>query len=204
MERKRFKAVDVKAALVQWTMQRSGYEDRSYLGMSRIGECPRVLYTDYINVKRDWNEANHLMCYAGYLWERDIRERLKALGMYAEFSERQLVADFDERFRGHVDGELTDGSLLEIKSVTQAKLEIIKMTRRMPLKNFQQVQTYLRHGGYEHAQVVYVSRDTDELFVYEVTLSKGVQDLMDEKARGILAAVDAGQAPKCVCGRCKE
>jgi hypothetical protein len=200
---KRFSSKQVKETLVQWTIAHSGYEDRSYLGMSRIGECPRVLYVDFMNIRRDWDVAHHLMCYAGYLWESDIKTRLRSAGLYAALSERQLVAAFDDRFRGHIDGELVDGSLLEIKSVTQAKIDAIRSTQRIPLKNYQQVQVYLRHGEYDRALVVYVARDTDELFVYEVTPNRGVQDILDEKARQILAAIDAGTLPRCDCGRCQ-
>lgn len=199
----RFSPKQIKQALVDWTIQHSGYEDRSYLGMSRIGECPRLLYTDFINVQRDWDVAHHMMCYAGYLWESDIKSRLRAAGLYADLSERQLIAEFDERFRGHTDGELLDGSLLEIKSVTQLKIEQIKSTRRIPIKNYHQVQVYLRHGGYKRAQVIYVARDTDDLFVYEVTPNREIQDLLDDKARQILLAVDLGHAPVCQCGRCQ-
>ncbi len=200
---KRLNARQVKEALVEWTIAHSGYEDRSYLGMSRIGECPRVLFTDFIKVKRDWDPAHHLLCYAGYLWERDIRTRLRESGLYAELSEREIVAEFDERFRGHIDGELQDGSLLEIKSTVQAKIDTIQATNKIPLKNYQQVQVYLRHGGYDRAQVVYVARDTDELLVYEVRPNRGVQDLMDDKARWVLSAIDEGVAPGCTCGRCE-
>ncbi len=198
----RFSATQVRQALVEFTVAHSGYEDRSYLGMSRIGECPRVLYTDFINVRREWDVAHHLMCYAGYLWERDIKERLRACWLYADFSERQIVAEFDERFRGHIDGEITDGSLLEIKSVVQAKIEQIRVTQRIPTKHFEQVQCYLRHGHYERALVVYVARDTSEFYVAQVSPVADVAEKLDRKARDVLAAIDAGEAPLCVCGRC--
>jgi hypothetical protein len=199
---KQFSAAQVKQALVEWTVAHSGFEDRSYLGMSQISECPRVLYDQLVN-GRTFDVGHHLMCYAGYLWEKDVKARLRELGMYAEFSEREVVAEFDERFRGHTDGDLRDGSLLEIKSTTQERIERIRETQRIPTRHFEQVQMYLRHGGYGRAMVVYIARDTDELYVAQVRPVPEVADKLDRKARDVLAAVEAGVAPLCTCGRCK-
>lgn len=204
INQKRFSASQVKQALVEFTVAHSGYEDRTYLGMSRISDCPRVLYSDFLAGHREWDITHHLMCYAGYLWERDVKDRLKACGLYAEFSERQIVAEFDDRFRGHSDGEITDGSLLEIKSVTQAKIETIRVTQRIPTRHFDQVQCYLRHGRYDRGLVVYVARDTSEIYVAQVRPVPDVADRLDRKARDILAAIDAQETPMCTCGRCTK
>jgi hypothetical protein len=202
LNKSKFSASQVATALVDWTLRHSGFEERSYLGMSRIGECPRVLFDEF-STGREWDRQHHLMCYAGYLWEKDIKLRLREIGLYTDFSERQLVAEFDDRFRGHIDGELLDGSLLEIKSVTQAKIETIRVTQRIPVKHFEQVQCYLRHGNYERALVVYVARDTDEIYVAQVKPVKDVAEKLDRKARDVLAAIDANERPLCTCGRCQ-
>jgi len=193
-------------ALMKWTIEHSGLENRGYLGMSRIDECPLVLYREMLNGRRDGSWHAHLMCYAGYLWERDIKARLQAVGLYVPGSECELVADWDARFRGHTDGTI-EGRLLEIKSTHAEKLMRIRSERRLPHQHFSQVQCYMHHGGFAEAIVVYVARDTGELWVTSSHAQERVGLSLDEKARGVLAAVDAwgtsgAKAPECTCGRC--
>ena len=87
--------------------------------------------------------------------------------------------------------------------MTQARIDTIRATQRIPMRNFEQVQCYLRHGHYERALVVYVARDTNELYVAQVKPVVEVADKLDRKARDVLAAIDAGEAPVCVCGKCE-
>lgn len=201
-------ATDIQQKLIDYTVTQSGAEDRRYLGMSHIADCSRKLYDSQTGPNRPWPLEAHLRCYAGYLWERDVKARLQALGLYLPGSERELVAMFDRRFVGHTDGEISGGEsgdlhLLEIKSTHQEKLERIIADRRLPIENYQQVQVYLRHGGYSLAYVVYVTRDSGQIHVIEVRPNVRLQADLDFKARRVLAAVDAGQPPKCECGRCR-
>lgn len=93
------KAGEIREKLVDWTKAHSGLEQRAYLGMSRIAECPLALFDEMAN-GRGFSLEMHLKCYAGYLWERDVKARLEALGLYAPGSERELTAAWDSRFRG--------------------------------------------------------------------------------------------------------
>lgn len=196
-------AIEIKHKIVDWTVKHSGFEDRRYLGFSQIHNCPLSLYRDLIDGRR-WNTAHHLQCYAGYLWEQDIKNRLKAMGLYTPGSEREICAPWDPRFRGHTDGEI-GGQLLEIKSVTQAKLEQIVYDQRIPSAHFEQVQCYLWHGGYSlDALVIYVTRDTSELHVQQIRPFPQVAERLDAKARAVLLAVDTRTPPRCVCGRCER
>lgn len=197
-------ATDVQEKLLSWTVAHSGAEQRTYLGMSRISDCSLSLYRELsTGGLREWTIASYLNCYAGYLWERDIKERLAAIGLYTPGSEREVVAQFDSRFRGHTDGTLTDGRLLEIKSTVQTNLADIMSTQRIPRRNFEQVQVYLRHGGFSSAVVVYVARDTGNLHVAEIHSVPSVQANLDAKAKRILDALDKGFPPACECRRCK-
>ncbi len=194
---------DLQNRLLEWTVAHSGAEKRGYLGMSSIGECPRELYRRMVeNGQRDWSIEMHLNCYSGYLFERDVRARLQAIGAYAPVSEREIVADFDPRFRGHCDGELMDGRLLEIKSTVQANLDGIMASRRIPRRHFEQVQMYLHHGHYPAAVVVYVARDTGQMYVAEIRPAKEVVRNLNEKARRVLECVDRAEMPECECGKC--
>jgi len=195
-------ANEISDQLLTWTIKNSGAEQRQYLGMSAISSCPAEIYR-WMTHGRYWETSAHLSCYSGYLFESDIKHRLMAIYGGRLKPGRELVADFDPRFVGHTDGELDD-LLLEIKSVTNEKLERIRhIDRRIPRNNYEQVQCYMRHGGYQWAVVVYVARDTGALWAADVPYSVSVAERLDEKARSILAAVDANVAPKCACGRCR-
>lgn len=195
-------ADDLKQQLLDWTVRNSGAEQRTYLGMSSISECSLELYRRMLE-PRQWTMSQHLYCYNGYLFERDLKARLAGLGLYAPGSERELVATFDARFIGHTDGALVTGEMLEIKSTHQEKLDRIVSEGRIPMANFEQVQTYMRHGNYYRAFVVYVARDSGNLHVFEMRLVLAVADRLDIKAKRILRAVDEQRPPKCECRRCK-
>lgn len=206
-------ALEVQSLLIEWTVANSGAEDRRYLGMSGISKCPLYLYRQMTGT-RVWTMQEHLNCYSGYLFERDVKSRLVRIGVM-KFSltsqppgncgsERELIAEFDNRYRGHTDGETWEGDLVEIKSTVQPALDRIVMDSRLPSAHFSQVQTYMRHGGYERALVVYVARDTGALHVEHIRFIPSTADRLDEKAKRILAAVDAGTPPACTCGRCNN
>ncbi len=201
-------AVTITSQLIDYTVAQSGAEERHYLGMSHIAECPRRLYDMMTSPAKPWPLESHLRCYAGYLWERDVKARLAILRLYVPGSERELIAAFDSRFQGHTDGEIIGDQhdarfLLEIKSTNPDKFSRIFTERRLPTENYHQVQIYLRHGGYPKAYVVYVCRDTGELYTLEVLPNPHLQDILDAKARRVLAAVDSSQPPRCDCGRCR-
>ncbi|MCI0731815.1 MAG: hypothetical protein L0332_34545 [Chloroflexi bacterium] len=195
-------AQELTQQLLAWTVANSGHEaGRDYLGMSQIYRCPLDLYTELLTPGRKWATEDHLRFYAGYLFGRDVKARLAAIGHLRPGSERELVARFDTRFRGHTDGEVGD-DLLEIKSTNQHKLDEIIAGRRIPDAHFNQVQVYMAHGGYTAAMVVYVARDTNSIHVVRVTASLRVQERLNMKAKVILTHLDRQTPPRCKCGRC--
>lgn len=198
-------ASTLQAQLIQWTIKHSGLEQhRPYLGMSSIHRCARELFNEFNNGRGHQTQEQHLACYTGYLFESDIKARLGAMGLYVAGSERELVAPWDKRYRGHTDGEL-DGRLLEIKSVTSYKLGQIQTAGRLPGSHYEQVQTYMRHGAYTAAFVVYVARDSNEIHVADIWHKPDISARLDKKAKEILAAVDGlGNVPRCTCGRCER
>lgn len=195
------KAMTLKRKLMEWTVEHSGVEERNYLGMSQIGRCRRELYEQMVS-GREWSEHAHQMCYIEYLFERDILARLEALGDGLLGPGEELVA-LEGRFQGHTDGTF-DGELLEIKSTVDAKVvEMIENDGRIPWGHYCQVQTYLHFSEREWATVVYVARDSGAIYVAAQRRHKDVGEQMVDKAKEILAAVDAGEAPACECGRCR-
>lgn len=195
---------EVQAKLMEHLVQHSGLEPhRNYLGMSAIGQCPRKLYFDFV-VGRTLTERDHLMCYAGYLFEGDALARLAAAGICRVEDRRELVAPFDARFRGHTDGQTFDGELLEIKSVNAKIFERLRVDQRAKMDHFLQVQTYMRYGPWRKALVVYVSRETFEHLILPVAKNERYGQQMEGKAKRILGLIDAHTPPECECGFCKQ
>lgn len=197
-------AITVKHRISDHLLHASGFETgRKYLGMSRITECPARLYRECLNGRaHELNEAAARRCYRGYLFEHDAHTRLEAAGIYLPGSGKEVRADFDERFRGHTDGETTEGDLLEIKSVADRIFEGVQRTRRALDGHIAQVQMYLRYGGYGHGLIVYIDTETFQHYVADVWPNRAEQERWIEKAGQVLAGIDAGQPPKCSCGRC--
>ena len=121
-------------------------QKRDYLGISAIGKCPRRVVREYLHGKSEITQRDHQMCYGGYLFEADLRNRLGDMGFQVEKAGFEVVAPFDPRLRGHIDGELFGVDLLECKSLKRSKFEGVKQTH-MPLnEHFAQVQLYMKYG----------------------------------------------------------
>lgn len=191
---------------------------RPYLGMSQIARCSRQLYFDFVEGRTHLSDRAHQNCKRGYLIEGEFKTMLAAMGVLRAVhtlpmfdsetpatlfgSEREIVALFDSRFRGHTDGETVDGDLLEIKSMTQEKFELAVKLNRIKVAHYYQVQAYLRYGGYSYALVEYVSSGTFDHAAFRIALNPRVGDEIEQKAKRVLSAIDAQNAPRCECGKC--
>jgi hypothetical protein len=130
----------------------------------------------------------------------DMMTRLEGMGMLGK-GERELAAEWDERFRGHTGGELEDGTLLAIKSCSTERFRVVKERKRAAQPDYEQVQMYMLYGGYETAVVVYKCRETGEVWPIKVWGHGPTQERLVAKAKAVLAAVDVGERPVCGCGR---
>lgn len=190
----------------------SGLEQRTYLGMSSIGYCPRKIYFD-LTRGRSFDDRDARMCYVGYLFERDLRERLITVGVLNHYGPlndpknpvgKELIAPFDNRFRGHTDGELDGETLLEIKSVSLRRFEEVDYNGVCINEHYAQVQCYMRYGHYAHTVLIYVCRDSFQHMLFDIPYRFADGEVYEGKAKRILAALDRREAPRCTCQRCKE
>lgn len=196
------KPQDLEEKIYQHLQSRSGLQaNRQYLGMSQIAKCPRVLFEQWFEGV-ETAEFHHRMAYTGYLHERDLLDRLREMRM-ATLKRRELVADFDDRLRGHTDGEMAWGDLLEIKSVTAHKYEMVCYHGRALHEHVDQVQLYMLYGGYHWTWLVYVNRETFEHRVVRVIFDPQRAQRLVLKAQRVLRAIDEGVMPECECGRCQ-
>ncbi len=182
--------------------------------MSSISQCPKLLYTQFLNGRGFQSLHDHWHCREGYKEQADVLEMLGAVNP----KEVEVVAEWDSRYRGHTDWESPDGDLVEIKSVYWEKFAGIVERRRAVREHYEQVQSYLKHGGWERCHILYKARDVPweqwegdtiancggiPVWIVSVGLNREVASRLDTKAQGILRAIDKGVAPDCVCGRCR-
>lgn len=197
-------AVDVKHRITDEMLRHSRFEaDRKYLGMSRISECPLKLYRECLNGRaHEAGEPAARRAYRGLLFEGDVRQRMITAGVYKPDSHREVIAPFDERFRGHTDGETLDGDLVEIKSCRDETYQQVRESRRPMPSHYDQVQLYMAYGGYKHAVLIYINTETFEHYILDCYPNRRTQEILIDKARLILQAIDTGEPPACTCGRC--
>lgn len=201
-------AKQLKMALCQNLRHESGLEKhRPYLGMSGIGNCSRQQYRRYVDGQPNPGDQQHWYCWTGYLHENALVELLPFDQPVAKPGE--IIAGYDERFRGHVDYVL-GSDLIEIKSVGWDKFQRVQQSGPTEA-NVAQVQMYLRHGGFDHCILIYIARDVphrefDHLpfWTFDIYPDPALADTLDAKARRILAAIDAGEIPPCDCGWCRD
>lgn len=203
-------AVALKRRLGRALIEQSGLErQRGYLGMSQIGRCPRQLCRALREGRSDaeLSDQRHWYCWTGYLHEAAI---VQLLGGNPLKQNIEIVAKFDERYRGHVDYTLTQRDFAEIKSVNWRKFGRIRRQNQPDPLHAAQVQAYMHHGPWTRAFVIYLARDVPwrewsalPLWVFEIEYEPLIGRRLDEKARAVLAAVDAGVVLDCECGRCR-
>lgn len=199
---KPLKPYELEEKIFAQLRQKSGLVlDRKYLGMSQIGRCPVVIYRNWFTGV-DGSNFFHRMAYTGYMHELDVLTRLREIGV-ARLDRREMVADFDDRFRGHIDGVTEWGDLLEIKSVSAHKYEMVCYHNRALHEHNDQVQMYMLYGGFRYAWFIYVNRESFEHKVIRVPFFRDVAAKLVEKAKRVLAAIDSGVEPECECGRCQ-
>lgn len=198
---------ELKAHLSRAMINNSGLEQhRPYLGMSQISNCPRRSYYEVVAGREHLNNQMHWYCWTGYLHEAALLKLLESNGAFRGI---EVVVAFDARFRGHVD-DVLDNEVIEIKSVGWDKF--LRIRRDGPVEaNVDQIQMYLRHGGWPKAHLIYIARDVPHrewrglpLWGFDIYPDQERADRLDAKAKHILAAIDAEEPPDCDCGWCRR
>lgn len=194
---------ELEFSIQDYIRRNSGFEQkRPYIGFSQVGKCPRRTYLDYKNGMVA-SDQNHRMAYAGYSAERLEREMLEKIGALLPNSQAEIFSDFSSLFKGHTDGETSWGDLMEIKSVTCKKFDIVSATHRALIEHFKQVQLYMHYGSYKRTWMDYVCRETMEHHVICVHYSSRVALEGAEWGKAIVKAVEENIEPACLCGKCK-
>lgn len=183
---------------------RSGLEIRRYIGISNIGKCPRRAYYDIVYGQK-MSDEGHRMCYTGYLHERDALARMaRAEIANLDLANLEIIAPWDVRVRGHNDGVTYWGDLLEVKSVSRFKFQMICDNDRPNREHVAQVQLYMRYGSWNKAWIVYICRETFEHRVFEVRYDDREAERQEARMKALVRAVDEKKPPRCECRRCGQ
>jgi len=202
--------LEIKTKLNRTTQALGAPETRLYLSMSRIAECPRVLYDQLVASShgKPISGAHERLFALDREIKSAVRFRLQSANLLAYAQTREIFAhwngDDEPRVCGHLDGVFNDGYLLHVKPCRADILETIKHSEhyKIPRRHFAQVQMYLRHGGYENVRLIYIARESGEFWLSEIRSDAHTQDRLDRKAQEVLRAFDRRQPAACECGRC--
>lgn len=166
-----------------------GHETRYYLGMSQIYRSEQELIDGLRHGSPTPSDEGYRVMALGYDYERIMLSKMEAMRLVKPDSGRKLVADFDSRFQGNTDAEFLDGSLCDVKSTIEAKLQKIEASGKVPHSTWVQMQMYLHFGGYPYGSVVYIARDTGSILVRKVNYMPSVAQEYIEKAKRILSLI---------------
>lgn len=190
--------MSLETRLVNYTIHHARVANRDlYIGLSRIGECPRQNYFLYFTHGLGQRTESEMMkFYIGYASEDDVVLRLQALG---EYHPGIHISMFDGMVQGHTDGSF-DGRLVEIKSIPDEAY--LPKDGKLPQRVWWQVQAYLRYTAFTEAYVIYLARDTGRLRVYEVGEDKEMGRRINNRVHALIRAIDNRVPPPCGCGKC--
>ncbi len=190
------KATDLERILMDWTLRHSGYdEQRHYIGLSGIADCPRILYHRYFN-ETPATPALKLRTRYSYELEAILIERLTGIGVYKK--RKEPITAYHGVVQGHVDGEIS-GDLLEIKTVP---LGDHIPNGRIPAKVYWQCQGYMYYGHYPATLCLYFARDSGQFKIFDVWPDRKIMMTIDRKIQDLIETIHKTQPPRCECGRC--
>lgn len=174
---------------------------RKYVGMSHIGDCPLKIYSGVINgIKPE--QVDFRSCYRGYFYERELRQIMEKTGIIKPNSQKEITAQFDQRFCGHIDGEHKDGSMVEIKSMKHKHFENVVKNRKVCYRYYAQIQTYMKYGNFESTYLICISTETMEVYTLRLVPNERIQEELEKKAKMILKCIDGKIKPECECNKC--
>ncbi len=203
-------SADLERSLISWTAAHSGHDaHRQYIGLSGIGDCPRLIYHRVVHGTPATTEEK-LKFAIGYELERALRERLRGVGvMDWPHGNQYLVQSPGGVACGHIDGCLNDGDLVEFKTIAREEWlpyedrTVCDSAPKPWRRILHQVTAYMHFGGFSRGHVVYLARDTGAVRVVPVVVDLRVVREIEETIRTVRAALDSGTPPACRCGRCQ-
>jgi len=187
--------------LLNWMVENSGLDlHRSYIGLSKAWECPRVIYDQFFQPSPPPGPEKFILTFYSYQLEGLI---IQWLGQ--RFGSRikpgPEVSLHDGLIQGHGDA-LWDDDLVEIKTVQQ--VNHFPRDGRVPQRVYHQVQAYLHFFCLQWCQVIYFARDTGQLMVIPVPYNQGKGAQIEAKFNRLVWQVKNKERPECLCESCEK
>jgi hypothetical protein len=170
-------------------------DSRTYLGASQLGEeCSRKMWYGFHTPKPITDPRVNRIFRLGNAIEDEIVELLRMAGLtvYTEDENGNQFGFTDGKVAGHIDGvvvglpESTKPHLFEAKSANSKKWkEFVKNGYKSNRQYWVQIQVYMYKMGLENALVVVYNKDTSELYIERIKLSKRDAELYISKGKAI-------------------
>ncbi len=194
------RGLDLQALLVDYTVKHSGHETRrAYIGLSGVGDCPRLIYDRFCFGEQSPSVADHLKFCISYDREAALVERLKRIGVY---SPGETISLYGGLVQGHTDGLIDGRDILEIKTIPAS--DFFPTDRKLPRRIWWQVQGYMHFLHRDYTHVVYEARSNGEIFEVIAAYHPAMGEQIGHKVAVLAEAVETRVRPACTCGRCVE
>lgn len=193
-------AKELTQLLISASIDLCGHEDRkNVISMSNLTLPVGEIVSRYYN---GWpaDRDKRLLFYQGTNADISFRHRLehgiKGMSYSPEYDLDVLITAFNGRLTGHPDA-VVDNVVIEYKSVpNNAQLERIREQRRVPFRTFSQVQAYLLWGKYDHAIVVYESRENGQIAALDIAPHATFQRDLIRKVQKVLDIIESRASVK--------
>lgn len=187
----------IKDELERVTIAESCFDARrEYIGLSQLADCPRSIVRKFID-GHSAGVREMLRCYKGYQMERDLVRRLQ-VAFPGRIKLGGTISGYGGQVQGHPDFSL-DGFPGDCKSVN---LDEHLPVNRLPRKVEFQMNGYMYFSKTARSYVVYESRQTGLIRVYDVVPSAEIVRTILNKIDLIRTHLSFRRWPNCECGKC--
>ena len=183
--------------LIEFRAAHSGYDEhRNYVGLSGAGDCAREIHRRYV-MATPADENARLKTALAYDIEDAVRRTLVQMDLYLPSRE---ISAWDGLVRGHTDGELKTGELIDIKTVPLDE----HLPANLPRRVLFQLNAYMLYAdpSWPRAYAIYVSRESGRIRVLEANRNEGIAARIQMRLEKVMAAIAYHYSPQCDCGRC--
>lgn len=192
----------LQSKLIDYTISRAGFDEfRGYIGLSQLDKCLIEVWNQFYKGYSADNLAL-LKCYKGYQMEADMIRRLQMVtgDDFIPGASRNISA-YDGLLQGHPDGWL-NGKPLDIKSVAYDAYLPADVTA-VSFKIKMQMQAYLYYAPASVGYLVFESRESGIIRVFEMKAERYYQKIIETKVPELIAAIRERRLPVCGCRRCR-
>ena len=190
---------EIDQTFTVWSAENSGYdEQRPYIGLSTIADCPREIYNRYWNKTKASIDRRLLTLYSYEIQEALTRRLMRAFPW--DFVPGEEISAYEGLIKGHTDGKLC-GHPVEIKTIPLT-VHLPQSVRQVPYRVITQINAYLHFGKFQDpCFLLYFARDSGAHIWIEIFRQPGFCRAIERKVEELILAVKTEKAPQCECRR---